>query len=144
MRAGAPDPRWSLVTDCGPFTEHVGPLYLRRTDLAPDEIARYGFRVAAVHCNKREICHGGMLATFADVAMARGACFADDIAPPLPTISMSLDFMGPAPLGAWVEAAINLGRIGRGTLFVQAMMTIGGERILRASAVFRRWSPRPA
>jgi uncharacterized protein (TIGR00369 family) len=134
----APDACWSLLEDSGPFTDHVGPLYLRRANLKDGEIARYGFRVEPVHCNKRGTCHGGMLATFADVAMARGVCFVEGVVPPLPTISMSLDFMGPAPVGSWVEAQVTLGRLGRSTAFVQTIMTIGDEPILRASAVFRR------
>lgn len=138
MSVSVRDSRWSLLDDCGPFTDHVGPIFLRLADLPPDEVARYGFWVEPVHCNKRETCHGGMLATFADIAMARGVCFVDGVAPPLPTVSMSLDFMGPAPLGSWVEAQVTVGRLGRSTAFVQAMMTAGGERILRASAVFRR------
>lgn len=133
-----PGPEWTLLSDCGPFSDHAGTMYFSRERLPPNVVARYGFRVETFHCNKRETCHGGMLATFADIAMARGICFVDGVAPPLPTVSMSLDFMGPAPLGAWVEAHTSLGRLARGTAFVQAMMYVGGEPILRASAVFKR------
>lgn len=133
-----PVPGWTLLEEVGPFTAHTAAVYVSREGLGPGVLARYAFRVEGFHCNKRQTCHGGMLATFADIAMARGVCFAEGVVPPLPTISMSLDFMGPAPLGAWVEAHVSLGRLARGTAFVEAHMFVGDAPILRASAVFKR------
>ena len=66
---------------------------------------RLGFRVEKRHTNPLGICHGGMLASFCDMLLPIsihrkskevGLRF-------LPTINLQLDYLAPAPLGAWVE-----------------------------------------
>ncbi|MFW2829190.1 PaaI family thioesterase [Sphingomonas sp. ID0503] len=132
---------WEQVTGCGAFADHVGPLYMTLDALDAGEAVRFGFRVADHHCNPRPICHGGMLSTFADIALARGIRVVSDIPAPLPTITMSLDYLAPAPLGAWVDARVSVTRIGGGTCFAQALMYAGETPVLRASGVYKRMKP---
>jgi acyl-coenzyme A thioesterase PaaI-like protein len=108
--------------------------------LAPNEDVRFGFRVNAHHCNMRPVCHGGMLATFLDVALARGLRCAAGLSPPLPTISLSLDFLAPAALGVWVDARVSVMRVGKSTAFVSALLHADEEPVLRGSGVFRHFS----
>ena len=131
------DRAWTLLDDCGPFARHAAAIYMTLDQLAPDEDVRFGFRVEPHHCNLRPMCHGGMMATFLDVALARGLRVATGIEPPLPTISMSMDFMAPAPLGSWVDARVTLGRIGKSTGFISAMVHADDEPVLRGSGVYR-------
>ncbi|HZU64914.1 MAG TPA: PaaI family thioesterase, partial [Novosphingobium sp.] len=124
------------------FSEQVGPFYACDEGLGPQEHGRFGFRVEPRHCNLRPMCHGGMLATFLDVALARGLRLAGGMAPPLPTISLALDYLAPAPLGAWVEARVSVSRIGRSTGFVSAMIYADDAPVLRGSGVFRHFLAR--
>lgn len=129
---------WTLVTNCGPFADLVGPIYVTRDALDPGESIRFGFRVTPRHCNPRPVCHGGMIATFLDIALARGLRLARNVPAPLPTISMSLDYLAPAGLGAWVDAHVTVTRAGMGTCFAQAMLHAEGIAVLRGSGVYKR------
>ena len=141
---GIPDDgrHWRLVTDCGPFATLVAVIYVTRDALEEGEMVRFGFRVLPQHCNPRPVCHGGMMATFLDIALARGIRVARDVAAPLPTISLSLDYLAPAALGDWVEARVTVTRVGRGTCFAQAMLHAGGVPVLRGSGVYKWIKPR--
>ena len=85
----------------GEFMRLNGPLHARRDG----DRLRVGFRVEPRHCNPMKMCHGGMLASFADMllpvtAHAHSTTVANRF---LPTINLQLDYLAPAPLGAWVE-----------------------------------------
>lgn len=54
-----------LMTMGGAFIAHNGPFYL----LHEGEVVKLGFRVEPRHCNPAGICHGGMLASFADMLL---------------------------------------------------------------------------
>jgi uncharacterized protein (TIGR00369 family) len=114
-------------------------MYMTRERLDPNEDIRFGFRVDAQHCNLRPVCHGGMLATFLDVALACALRLAADLRPPYPTISLSLDFIAPAPLGAWVDARVSLTRLGKSTAFLSALLHADEAPALRGSGVFRHY-----
>lgn len=81
-----------------------------------------------------------MLATFVDIAMARGLRYIGNIDPPLPTITMTLDYMAAAPLDAWVEARVSVGHIGKSTGFVQAMLYVKDQPIVRGSGIYRHFA----
>lgn len=95
-----------------------------------------GFRVAEQHSNPVDGCHGGAMATFADMHLA--ALFGvDGIGGHNPTISLSVDYLAPAPVGAWVEAEISLVRKTRTLIFVQSLMTVDGDPVARSTAIYR-------
>ncbi|MGC1302952.1 MAG: PaaI family thioesterase [Caulobacteraceae bacterium] len=87
--------------------------------------------------NPNGVCHGGMLATFCDVHMSIAAVYQHSLAPRLlPTVSLSLDFLQPIPLGAWVEGRAQLLRAGRRLAFIQDLLTVDGVPAVRASGTF--------
>jgi uncharacterized protein (TIGR00369 family) len=96
-----------------------------------------GFRVEDRHCNPAKSCHGGMLMTFADMQLAIGANFAADLKRFLPTISLTSDFLAPAPLGSWVEGRTEIARQARTLLFAHAMITADGVPVVRANGIFQ-------
>ena len=51
-----------------PFNELVGPLFEKRGE----GVVALGLRVEKKHANSRGICHGGVLATLADLALGYG------------------------------------------------------------------------
>lgn len=116
------------------FLEHSGPLYGKwdGTHL------RLGFRVEERHCNPGRVAHGGMLATFADMQLPIAARFQSkaDLGF-LPTISLTCDFLAPAPLGVWVEGTAEPIKMTKNLLFAQGMATADGVPVLRANGIFK-------
>lgn len=99
---------------------------------------RLGFRVEERHCNPGMVCHGGMLALFADMQLPIAARFQSQTDMGfLPTINLTCDYLAPAPLGAWVEGEADPVKITRNLLFAQGMAWADGEPVLRANGVFK-------
>lgn len=118
----------------GDFTTFNGPLYGKRTDGK----VRMGFRVEQRHTNPLGMCHGGMLATFADMLVPCEAMYlADRERRFLPTISLQMDYLGPAKLGAWVQGEAQVLHTTRNMLFGQGLVTADGEPCLRFSGIFK-------
>jgi acyl-coenzyme A thioesterase PaaI-like protein len=117
----------------GGFLRATGPIYVKR------EGGRsiFGLLVEEQHCNGKDMCHGGMLATLADVVLGVGGMEQAGASGFFITISLANDFLAPAPLGAWIEAQVDLLRATRTTMFVQGVFSVEGEPVLRSSGVFR-------
>jgi acyl-coenzyme A thioesterase 13 len=135
-----PPPGFTARRVNGRFLEPFGPLYFRR-DPDGGEGSTYGLRILPAHCNAKDMAHGGMLATLADVVLGLGGLEQAGIPGFFVTIGLQTDFLGPAPLGAWVECRPELLRKTRTMMFVQGLFAADGEPALRASGVFRL--PRP-
>ena len=130
-----PPPGFAPLFRTSPFLETVGPLFYRK-DAALGLVI--GLRVAEKHANARGIAHGGLLVTLADIALGYRTAFAQD--PPIGMITANLtaDFAGAAKMGDWVEAHVDVQKIGSRLIFANAYLMVDGERIVRASAVFAR------
>ena len=90
----------------GGFIAANGPLYMKHEG----DLVLFGFRVEERHTNPMQICHGGMMASFCDMLLPLsvhrksrevGMRF-------LPTISLQIDYLAPAPLGAWAVSYTHL------------------------------------
>lgn len=118
----------------GEFIAFNGPLYGRRTG----DGVQLGFRVEPRHTNPLGICHGGMLATFADMLVPCAAMYrADRERRFLPTISLQIDYLGSAKLGSWVQGEAQILRTTRNLVFGQGLASADGEPCLRFSGVFK-------
>jgi uncharacterized protein (TIGR00369 family) len=117
-----------------PFLETVGPLFYRRTETG----FVIGLRINEKHANARGTAHGGLLLTLADVALGYTAAFSEEPPLSLTTANLSVDFAGHARIGDWVEAHVDIQKIGHRLVFANAYLVVGDERIARASAVFAR------
>jgi acyl-coenzyme A thioesterase 13 len=117
-----------------PFLALVGPLYYRQD---PGGFV-VGLRVLEKHANARGGAHGGLLLTLADIALGYTAAFSSEPPISLTTASMSADFMGGAKCGDWVEARVQVEKIGGRLAFANAHLVVGDESIARVSAVFAR------
>ena len=116
-----------------------GPLYARRTDGG----LQLGFRVEKRHCNPMGICHGGMMASFADMLLPIsvhrkskevGLRF-------LPTINLQIDYLAPAPLGAWIEGEAQVLRVTRSMVFTQGLISADGVLAARVSGIAKIGQP---
>jgi len=136
--AGIP-PGFRPVPMGGGFIAVNGPLYL----FEEGPVVKLGFRVESRHCNPMGMCHGGMLASFCDMLLPIsvhrksaevGRRF-------LPTVSLQLDYMAPAPLGAWVEGECDVLRVTRAMVFAQGLVKADGASAVRCSGVFKIGPP---
>lgn len=117
------------------FMETNGPLWGRLH--ADDGLPVMGFRVELRHCNPMQICHGGMLMTFADMLLGFTCGIGAGGKKFMPTVQLSGDYVGPAPLGAWVEGHGRLIRTTRNLGFAEALITADGAPCLRASGIMK-------
>lgn len=123
---GRPDPT---------FNTHVGNLYARRGAKGTRDEFVLGFRVQSNMCNPAGGLHGGMMMTVADLVGTMGGGTLAGVRKFLPTVSMTCDFVAPARLGDWVEGRPELVRQTRTLLFTNIYLTVGEEKILRASCI---------
>ncbi len=118
----------------GPFISQNGPFYAKWAD----ERLLLGFRVELRHTNPLGMCHGGMLAAFSDMLIPCAAMYQQAMERRfLPTISLQIDYMGAAPLGAWVQGEASVLKTTRNMLFGQGLVTADGEPALRISGIFK-------
>lgn len=117
-----------------PFLDLVGPFYSKRQD----EGFVVGARVREVHANARGSAHGGLLLTLADIALGYGTAFSHDPPAALTTINISADFAGSARMGEWVEAHVDVQRLGERVAFANAYLMANQQRIARVSGIFSR------
>ena len=54
-----------------------------------------------------------------------------------PTISMTTDYVAPAPMGAWVEGSADVIRATKSLVFIQGTASVEGVTILRFSGVYK-------
>jgi len=98
-----------------------------------------GFRVESRHTNPLNICHGGMLATFADMLLPCVAIYqAATERRFLPTISLQADYLAAAALGAWVQGEGEVLRTTRNMVFAQGMISADGVPAMRISGIFKQ------
>ena len=114
-----------------PFVSLVGPLYERRAGGA----LSVGLRIEQKHSNTRGVCHGGVLATLADMALGL-AMHAQSGKSGFVTAHLAVDYAGSAKVGDWVESEVEIQRVGAKLAFANCYLVVDGKRIVRASAIF--------
>ncbi|HMA07360.1 MAG TPA: PaaI family thioesterase [Ramlibacter sp.] len=118
----------------GAFMALNGPLYARMQG----ERLQLGFRVEPRHTNPLNICHGGMLATFADMLLPCVAIYqAATERRFLPTISLQADYLAAAALGDWVQGEGEVLRTTRNMVFAQGLISADGVPAMRVSGIFK-------
>lgn len=140
---GVPD-GYVRATHGGPFAADLGPFFVLRGEAG----IRLGLRVARRHCNTAGMAHGGLVASLADLGLIHAVGWARECRGqaklPMSTVSLTLDYLGPAPEGCWLEIRAEVTRLGGSLGFVEGMITADGERVGRASGVFSIRKPRAA
>jgi uncharacterized protein (TIGR00369 family) len=117
-----------------PITRPWEPLYSKRTD----DAVIIGLRLDTPHTNSRGLAHGGLISALADNAMGLSCALrlpADTVRPL--TVSLSVDFIGPASVGQWLEFRTTFIKTGKVLCFAQSFATADDEVVARASATFR-------
>jgi acyl-coenzyme A thioesterase 13 len=118
-----------------PFNQMVGPFYEKRDGKA----VSLGLFIEEKHTNSRGICHGGLLATMADLALGY-ACLAAGKTAGGPTsfvtVSLTLDYAGSARPGDWVQSIAEVQKTGSRLAFANCYLVANDVRIVRANAIF--------
>lgn len=115
-----------------PFVMQFGPLYARHEG----KTLVIGLRIQPHHLNLHSNAHGGMLLTLADTAL--GINLSQSHNPPLPmvTANLSSEFLAPARLGEWLEAHVEILRVGSRLGFADCRLRVGERLVMRASGTF--------
>jgi acyl-coenzyme A thioesterase 13 len=122
-----------------PFLDTLGPFFYRRTEQG----FVIGLQVADKHANARGSAHGGLLLTLADIALGYTAAASEDPPLALTTVNISADFVGHARVGDWLEAQVDIQKIGRRLVFANVSRGRSGthregERDLRSQCPVMR------
>jgi uncharacterized protein (TIGR00369 family) len=116
------------------FLNANGPVYAKMDG----EHLLLGLHVEGRHCNSMGLCHGGMLLTLADLAFTIGVNVQAKLSRFLPTVSVTCDFIGAAPKGAWLQARVDVLRTTRNLGFAQGMLMLGdGTPVARISGILK-------
>ena len=115
-----------------PFVMQFGPLYTRPAN----GTELIGLRVQPHHLNLHGNAHGGMLLTLADTALGLNLSQAHQ--PPLPMVTANLasEFLSPARLGEWLEARVEILKLGTRLGFADCRLMVGDRLVLRTSGTF--------
>lgn len=115
-----------------PFLDLLGPIYNKKTKSG----LVIGLRAEKKHCNARDLVHGGVLSSLADIALGYNAAFQGKDPVPMVTASLNIDYAGAAKLGDWIEISVDVQKVGRNMAFANCYFFVDAKRIARASAVF--------
>lgn len=127
-----PAPHGFAVMDpVGNFDCLIGPVFGRRDG----DMLVMGFRVGARHLNAHGSCHGGMIASFADMVAYATRQAAGLLATSVPTVTLSVDYLRPVRQGDWVEARTELLKHGARLIFARILGTVDGVPVFSASSI---------
>ncbi|WP_296678837.1 PaaI family thioesterase [Novosphingobium sp.] len=126
-------PAGFVPADFSPGFLHLsGPYYLGRGE----EGRQIGLRVTESHANYVGVAHGGVLATFADVALS--FIVHDSERPQLQVVSNSLtvNFLSGTRTGDWLEARCRLDRKGKRIAYASGEIRRGNEVVMTMTGVY--------
>jgi uncharacterized protein (TIGR00369 family) len=109
------------------------PIYARKTA----DAVQLGLRASEAHANSRGLVHGGLITSLADNAMGLSCLEQLGGEASLVTLSLTVDFIGTARRGQWLEIRPQVLRAGLGHAFCAASVHADDILCARTSAVFR-------
>jgi acyl-coenzyme A thioesterase 13 len=123
------------------FAGLAGPFHARREgrDIS------LGLRIEQRHLNSRGSCHGGLLATLADIALGY-ACVAateESANKNFVTIDLSVEYMASTQAGDWLYSEVKVLNADTRTASAVGHLLVDGRPVARISANFRLARPRP-
>src|ERR1700741_3863426 len=104
-----PPPGYAPLFRTSPFLETVGPLFYRKEEGGGFVI---GLRVAEKHTNARGGAHCGVLMTLLDIALGYRTAITENPPATLITANLTADFIGGAKIGDWVDAHVEVQKVG--------------------------------
>ena len=118
------------------FTDPWEPLYSR---VETDQV-KIGTILKEAHCNSRGLVHGAFLTAIADnaVGLSCGVAMKNQGREPsgLVTVNLSVDFVGQAKVGDWIETDIHVVKAGKSLCFANCLISTARGPVARANATF--------
>ncbi len=115
-----------------PYLDLLGPIYNKKSDSG----LIIGLRAEQKHCNARNIVHGGVFSSLADIALGYNLAFSGNEPIPILTVNLNVDYAGSAKSGDWIEIETDIQKLGKSMAFANCCFTVDAKRIVRASGVF--------
>lgn len=115
------------------FLDHGGPYYLGP---AVEGVRVVGLRVCPHHINFQDAAHGGVISTFADVALSHAVHDAERPRLVPSTVTLTVNYLQGAKLADWLEARVRIDRLGGRTAYTSGGVWRDGEQIATMSGVF--------
>lgn len=115
------------------FLDHGGPYYIGP---AVDGVRVVGLSICPHHINYQDAAHGGVISTFADVALSHAVYDAERPRLAPATVTLTVNYLLGAKLGDWLEARVRIDRLGGRTAYTSGGVWRGAEQIATMSGVF--------
>lgn len=115
------------------FLDHGGPYFLGP---AGEGVRVVGLLIRSHHINYRDAAHGGVISTFADVALSHAVYDAERPRLAPSTVTLTVNYLQGARLGDWLEARVRIDRLGGRTAYTSGAIRRGDEVIATMSGVF--------
>ena len=115
------------------LTDPWEPIYARRSTRG----VSLAIRAGTAHANSRGFVHGGLIIALADNAMGLSCGEQAANTAGLVTVSLSVDFVGFAKVGQWLEIRPEVIKIGKSLCFATALVLTDDSVCARASGVFK-------
>ena len=131
----AAPPGWFLQDHMQTFSGHAGPFYLREEGTDPG----VGFFSEPHHANLGGVIHGGALMTLADMSLF-DICFRALGRIKAVTVTLNTEFLGPGPIGEFIEASGEMTKAGNSLIFARGLITASGKSIMSFSGSLKRIS----
>ena len=128
-------PGWVLQDHIQTFSGHAGPFYLRENGPEPG----VGFFTKPHHANLGGVVHGGALMTLADMSLF-DICFRALGRIKAVTVTMNAEFLGPGPIGEFIEATGEMTKAGKSLVFARGLITAKGKSVLSFSGSLKQIS----
>lgn len=120
------------IVGFGNFHELVGPIYHSLTQ--PGTVVGMWAQEKHRNGNSRPIMHGGLIATLIDTACTWAARQSSASAISTVTTNLSVNYVGSARPGDWMEVHVDVLKSGRRIIFLDCIVFCSGQRIAQASA----------
>lgn len=115
------------------FLDHGGPYYL---DEPKAGVRIIGLRIMPHHINYQDAAHGGVISTLADVALSHAVYDAERPRLAPSTVTLTVNYLIGARLGDWLEARVQIDRLGGRMGYTSGAIWRGEEAIATMSGVF--------
>jgi uncharacterized protein (TIGR00369 family) len=122
-----------LMPAFGPFHELFGHTYVRKSERGHI----IGMFVREEHRNRGSMMHGGAVCMLADTAITWASKYSRQPAVKVLTTGLTINFMGNAQPGDWVEAHVDVLRSGTRVIFSDCKIWSNAKCIAQASAQFQ-------
>lgn len=133
---------FKLLKRGGGYLSSLGPWYYRIDETKGEKGQLVlAIRIEDRHTNIRHIAHGGFLVTIVDTALGIVVSSSREPAQPIVTVSLTTNFITSAEPGDWVEAHVDIDRMGDRLAYASCTLRVGERCVMTGTGVFALMKP---